>query len=78
MSYQNPTKFENEITHIEFDRKNAQGGNDYITCAEWTDKYGEQHNKYVVCGDEFLTTSAFRLHCRLLAIWWLQNNLQGG
>ena len=50
--YQNPTKFENEITHIEFDRKNAQGGNDYITCAEWTDKYGEQHNKYVVCGDE--------------------------
>ena len=52
MSYQNPTKFENDITLIEFDRKAFQGGNHYVTYAEWTDKYGEQHAKHVVWGDE--------------------------
>ena len=50
--YQNPTTFENEITYIEFDRLNGQTGNDYITCAEWTDKYGEEHSKHVVYGDK--------------------------
>lgn len=50
--YQNPTNFDNDITHIEFDRKNAQGGNDYITCAEWTDEYGETHVRSVFSGDE--------------------------
>lgn len=50
--YQNPTTFENEITYIEFDRLNGQTGNDYITCVEWTDKYGEEHSKHVVYGDK--------------------------
>ena len=47
MFYQNPAKFENEITLIEFDRKANQDGNHYLTYAEWTDKYGEKHAKYV-------------------------------
>jgi hypothetical protein len=51
MSYQNPTTFENEITYIEFDRLNSQTGNDFITCAEWTDKWGEKHSKHVVYGE---------------------------
>jgi hypothetical protein len=51
MFYQNPTKFEDEITLIEFDRKANQDGNHYLTYAEWTDKYGEQHAKHVVWGD---------------------------
>ena len=50
--YQNPTKFDNDIMYVEFDRLNSQAGNDYITCAEWIDKYGEQHSKHVVYGDE--------------------------
>jgi hypothetical protein len=52
MSYQNPNTFENEITYIEFDRLNSQIGNDYITCAEWTDRWGQEYSKHVVYGDE--------------------------
>jgi hypothetical protein len=51
MFYQNPTKFEDEITFIEFDRKANQDGNHYLTYAEWTDKYGEQHAAHVVLDD---------------------------
>ena len=50
--YQNPTKFENDITYIEFDRLNNQDGNDYITCVEWTDIDGDTHSKHVVYGDK--------------------------
>jgi len=50
--YQNPTKFENDISFIEFDRKANQDGNHYVTYAEWTDKYGESHVKAVVYGEE--------------------------
>ena len=49
--YQNPEKFENDITFIEFDRKAHQDGNHYVTYAEWTDKYGESHVQAVVHGE---------------------------
>jgi hypothetical protein len=52
MFYQNPAKFEDEITLIEFDRKPNQDGNHYVTYAEWTDKYGDTHAKYVSWDDE--------------------------
>jgi hypothetical protein len=50
--YQNPTNFDNDISFIEFDRKANQGGNHYVTWAEWTDKYGETHVKSIVSGEE--------------------------
>lgn len=52
MFYQNPAKFEDKITLIEFDRKPFQDGNHYVTYAEWTDKYGDTHAKHVSWGDE--------------------------
>ena len=38
--YQNPTKFDNDITCVEFDRDRGVSGNDYLTYVEWTDEDG--------------------------------------
>lgn len=50
--YQNPEKFPNHITYIEFDRKGNEPGNDYITYVEWTDADGEEHSRSVVAQEK--------------------------